>query len=528
MVIRILSSRVFLTTIAVVWALVLLTPGVADAAVEFEVERFVVKGENPVSARETEQILRPYLGTHSGIERLQAAAQGLENALRDQGFAFYRVNLPPQKLVDGGIALEIKSFKIVEIQVEGLDHFSEENVLNSMPELRIGTSPNIRRLSHALAEANRHPSKYLQVTFAVNRESGDLGARVSAIDQKPTTGFTWLDNTGTERTGNYRIGLGFQHANVFNRDHVMTVTGTASPEELDEVRQLGIQYRIPLYRFGGDVEIIAADSSVDSATFEGETFEVSGAGQVVGLRLRKGLPKIGELRQDIVLSWFDKRFQNETRFVGTTANDTTVNSQPLGLEYRAAYKKQRLSANWYIGHYANVGGGSAEENTSYDEVRLGANSNWSSTRLGGNLAYQMGDWSLRTKLTAQTSDDALIPGEQFTFGGMRSVRGFSESEFADDRGVQASIEIWGPKLSYGSQVLGFLDYGYGRRVTTQVDPAPASATLGSIGVGVRWAWRQKLKARLDFGYVVEAPAPFNDESTDEGDSLLHASFIYLF
>lgn len=523
------SFSFFQITALVICAGLMFWQSTAVAAIEFEVDRFMVEGENPLRGSQTAKILEPYLGEHTGLERLQEASTELEKMLRDRGYAFYRVILPPQKLQDRTIKLEVRSFKIVQLSVEGLDNFSEQNIRRSMPDLKIGTSPNIQRLSRALAEANRHPSKNLQVTFAVSRETGELEARIAADDQKPGTFFSWFDNTGTERTGRYRFGIGLQHTNLFDRDHTITVTATASPEDPEEVHQLGLQYRIPLYRLGSDIEFIAADSTVDSATFEGETFEVSGAGQVLGLRFRKGLPKFGTLRHDVVLSWFDKQFQNETRFVGTTFRDTTVASRPLGLEYRAALQGRRLSSNWYVGHYFNLdNSGSNNSDENYDSVRLGARSNWSSTRFGGALGYTLGEWILRGKLDAQTASEPLIPGEQFTYGGMRSVRGFAESEFAEDRGVQASLEIWTPRLKLGPQLLGFVDYGYGKRVRTDNDPLVQATEIGSVGLGVRWAWQQRIRARLDYGYVFEAPDPLNDESTERGDSKVHASVIYLF
>lgn len=507
-----------------------LHPGANDAeAFEVEIERFIVDGENPLKGFKTVRVLKPYLGKHTDLERLEEAPRALEQTLRDEGYTFYRVLLPAQNFEDKNFRLEVRSLKIVELSVEGIDHFTEQNIRRSMPGLRIGSSPNIQRLGRALAEANRHPSKNLKLTFAVLAEAGGLKARLSTVDQKPSTVFGWLDNSGTKRTGRYRVGLGFQHTNLFGRDHTVTVTGTAAPDQAADVHQIGLQYRVPIYRLGSDIELIAADSSVDSATFEGEAFDVSGAGEVLGVRLRKGLPRIGQYRHDLILSVFDKHFENETRFVGNSVLDSTVTSRPIGLEYRAALQGQRLNSNWYIGHYQNLsdwGDENVDEN--YNDVRLGARADWSSTRVGGAIGYRLGKWSLRGKLDGQTSSDLLIAGEQFTFGGMRSVRGFGESEFAEDRGLQATLEVWTPQWGQGLQLLGFVDYGYGRRVAEEGSSEKSSLEIGSLGIGMRWAWHQRLRARLDYGYVFEAPLPLNDDATEQGDSKVHASFIYLF
>ena len=48
-------------------------------------------------------------------------------------------------------------------------------------------------------------------------------------DQRPYRFSLSLDNTGTPQTGNYRVGAGFQYANLFNRDHVLNVQYVTSP-----------------------------------------------------------------------------------------------------------------------------------------------------------------------------------------------------------------------------------------------------------------------------------------------------------
>ena len=55
-------------------------PVAAPAAAEeasFNVTGFVVDGENPLPANLTQATLQPFIGQHSGIERLQQAALAL-------------------------------------------------------------------------------------------------------------------------------------------------------------------------------------------------------------------------------------------------------------------------------------------------------------------------------------------------------------------------------------------------------------------------------------------------------------------
>lgn len=76
-------------------------------SLSFQVERYVVIGAIPFSEQQVNDVLSPYLGEHSGLEGLQAAGDALESALRDQGYAFFQVSLPPQKLTGGVVSLEV-------------------------------------------------------------------------------------------------------------------------------------------------------------------------------------------------------------------------------------------------------------------------------------------------------------------------------------------------------------------------------------------------------------------------------------
>jgi len=480
-------------------ALFLQPQRVNAAGIEFVVNAFEVVGENPLGNVKTRDLLEPFTGAHTSLERLQGAAIAFEQALREQGYTFYRVTLPPQKLKAKTIRLELKSFKIGKISIEGNDYFSDDNISRSIPELRVDHSPNIKELSRSLAAANRHPAKKTDVTFAVNTDTGQLEAKVKVSDESPRGGFIWLDNTGSDRTGETRVGVGFQHSNMFDRDHTLTATATTSPEEVSSVRQLGLNYRIPIYATGGHLDLVAADSNVDSGTVA-DAFEVKGEGRVLGLRYMHPLPRKGAFRHHLEGSLFDKQFENNISFEGTPIG-SNVRSRPLGLQYNASWNKKNVSTSFYLGHYRNLSGGGDNNDEAYASVRSGADSDWSSTRYGASIGYTKNKWVVVGKLDGQSASEPLIPGEQFTAGGSRTVRGFEESELTDDKGYRTSVEVWAPPMKNGLRLLGFADFGAVRRVDA-LEGERVKDDISSIGLGMRWSWQNKLRAQLDRKSVV--------------------------
>ena len=59
---------------------------VAEEPAGFAVNTYEVSGENPLSAQATAAILEPYKGVKHGLSDLTAAAKGLEQSMRAQGF----------------------------------------------------------------------------------------------------------------------------------------------------------------------------------------------------------------------------------------------------------------------------------------------------------------------------------------------------------------------------------------------------------------------------------------------------------
>src|SRR6185295_3540545 len=99
-------------------------------------QRFIIEGENPLSAPETEAILKPYLGPHTSLTTLESAASALQDAIRAKGNSFHRVIVPEQRPVGGELTLRILPFVLDQVIVSGNQHFSTENIRRSMPGLK--------------------------------------------------------------------------------------------------------------------------------------------------------------------------------------------------------------------------------------------------------------------------------------------------------------------------------------------------------------------------------------------------------
>lgn len=500
-------------------------------AVRFVVKSFAVSGDNPLSDSKTQSILNQFTGEHSGIDGIQAAAEALETALRESGYAFYRVSLIPQELKGGIIRFEISEFDIAKIKIQGNKHYSDSNIINSTPTLKQGNTPNTHVLSRAINMANTQPSKNIKLQFSESETGGAINAKLIVVDSEPDFFFVGLNNTGSDETGDFRLTGGYQFNNLFDVDHSLSFSYTMSPDETDAVGQYGLTYSIPFYESGGRFNFLVSHSDVDSGIVE-QQFDISGKGTVISLRYNKLFLQQGSYKQELEFGLDRKRFEDDVVLFGAIQLGGDIVSRPVSITYKGSRLSTTNNLDFSVGFFSNISGGTNNEDVDYADSRVGdtsvATADWSLFRYNVNyLSFLSQDWLFRFGLIGQETSDLLISGEQFGVGGMNSIRGFDERDVLGDTGYQVNLELWFPSFSeYKIRPLVFYDFGH----TETLDALPTVSTgveaeqdPASYGGGLRYSWKEQLNATLDIGYVSKAAG-----TTKKGDTRGHLNVFYRF
>lgn len=503
-----------------------LTQGLTER-VEFAVERFAIRGDNPLSASESSSLLKPFLGSQQGIDDIENAADALEQAMLDQGYSFYQVSLPPQELNDDVIELLVTRFELGKVVVKGNKHYSDQNIKASLPILKVGKSPSTKKIARAIRVANQNASKRVRVSLSPGQNPKQVDAKLVVKDQNPLTISTWFNNTGTDASGDYRVGASIGHGNLFGLDHNASLTYITSPEGIDEVQQIAASYRIPLYSLGGSINFVAVNSDVDTGVVA-DVFDVAGRGEVYGVSYSQVLSSIGLYNHGWSAQVQDKLFDNDVQFEGRQLLED-VRSRPLSLSYQASWGNGKgFEWSGAMSFTSNIGGGSFNDSFSYEASRIGATEDWSKVDLSANYQYKADQWLYTAALKIALSSDRLITGEQFSVGGNTSVRGLDERDLRGDEGVQLNIQAWAPPIFKNVRPVAFVDLAH----ISNNDPIISefsSEDVMSIGALINWNPTNKISASASYGYLIDGvDSTEANTSSEDGDSKLHFNITYRF
>ena len=521
----------------------------------FEIRRFIFDGAANLPIKLLEDVTRPFTGKTRRFGDVQQALEALEQVYSEKGFNAVRVILPEQELERGEVRFQIVEARIERIVVEGNKFFDEANIRASVPSLVVGQSPNIRDIARNLRVANENSAKQINVLIRSGYGEATVEPVIRVVDEPYSRASVTVDNSGTQQTGMFRTGFGYQHSNMFNRDQQLTLQYVTSPNDAANTNSLsvlpskrvfilGSGYVIPLYAAGDALELLAGYSNVNSGS-AGSLFSVAGAGGIAGMRYTRNLDKIGDYEHRITASIDYRGYHNKgVRVIGGTdqiVRDIMVH--PVGLQYSGQWRRGDTETSVSFGGSQNWSGGNdgtdaafcAPQPSGAPPIRVSGSGECASPKYLvwrwaiNHIQALAGEWQTRIALNGQLTRDMLVPGEQFGLGGADSVRGFRLREIANDNGYRGSFEVYTPDFGTkmglaGSRARGliFADWGGVRRNRPAAGEVHAEH-VGAFGIGIRVSSGTKLTFRADYARVWDPGG-----SQGRGDGLVQASLSYIF
>ncbi|HZC80389.1 MAG TPA: POTRA domain-containing protein, partial [Nitrospiraceae bacterium] len=309
----------------------------------FAVKAYMAEGNTLISPEKLDQIFAPYRGTAQRIEDVEKARAALEKAYHDLGYPTIFVVTPEQSVEGGVVRFSVIESKLGEIKVTGNRYASAENILAKMPSLRSGALLHEPTFIKELESINTNPDLQVAPILKQGIAPGTADLELKVKDRLPLHGKLEANNRATPNTSPTRLNGSLQYTNLFDRDHILTLQTTQTPEDLGAIQVYGFSYVAPI-KWPDYLLSVYGAISKSKSVLDGSSLPISagdinvvGDSTVVGARYIFPVATGGQMYHQLSVGLDYKRIgRSEARFPGDLGNALVanrVNYAPVSVGY---------------------------------------------------------------------------------------------------------------------------------------------------------------------------------------------------
>jgi hemolysin activation/secretion protein len=475
------------------------------------VKKFEIIGSTVFTPEELAAVLQPYTLRRLSFTELLAAQEAIDRFYFQNGYITSGTILPPQKLENGIITIEVVEGSVEEIKITGLKRLNAGYVRD---RLKIATNAplNKNKLLNALQLLQLDPLiKNLAAELTAGTRKGSSILEIELQEADPFDVTLSFDNFRAVAVGTNRRSVRLTHRNLLGFGDRLSVgyLNTDGSNSLDN-----LNYTLPINPYNGtlDFRLSYTDSEIITSPFDSFNIE----SENINYEFTYRQPLIQKPTKDVAIGVTFAKSNSATTLRGQPAQlsrgaesdgitDTSVIRFFQEYTSRDADEVLAFLSQFSIG--INALGATINDNGQPDSKFLA----WRGQAQYLKLLNPTFTLLLRSDL--QIANDALLPTEQFSLGGSLNIRGYRQDALLADNGWFNSVEVRAeilriPEWETSLQLTPFVDFG---TVWNSDDLILEANTLVSTGIGLRLQVRDDLISRLDWGI------PLMDLET-EGDS----------
>lgn len=534
------KAKSVLTPVLIFCILLVFGPAVALASeqdLRFDIEGFIVEGntllpdrpldddpKSPLKGMPTVQTeLEGFIGPDKTVDDIEKARASLEKTYHKQGYPTVLVNIPEQTLEDGMVRLEVIESTIRRVRVTGNNYFTMENILADLPSLREGEVLNLPHLQEELMLANRNQDMRVEPLLTPGKQMGTVDVELKVKDSMPLHGSLELNNRNSTDTSDLRLNGVLRYENLWQKEHSTSLQYQTSPQDTDEVQVIAASYVLPT-PWHDDHRLAFFSVWSDSNTAFGEGFQMLGSGFVFGARYVLPLASFEEYTQNLSAGIDYKDF-NETSSFFNEDLKTPITYLPFNVSYNSLLPGDENATRFSAG--VNMAfRGLVSDQREFEVKRFRARANYIYFTTGVEHDHKLPlDTSLFVKVDGQLADQPLISNEQYSTGGMESVRGYKESSSAGDNAIHSTVELRGPDVGTLVPWLASIPFEaspfafYDIACLSVLDPLSgqdASINIQGAGFGLRGSVTNFLDYETDVAWALR-----DREQVDAGDMMVY-------
>lgn len=522
--------------------------GPDQAGLKIMVKRFEILGNKAISNEDLAKITAPYEGRQLTSSEIQEVRRNITLYYINEGYINSGAILPDQKITDGVVKLLVVEGELTTIEVSGNTDLNSDYVSG---RLRLGGGPplNIKDMQDQLRFLQQNPLiKKVNAQLTPGNKPGESILKVLVEENDPSTIALFVNNYRSPSVGGISYGIEALHRNLTGNGDTISFRATQADGPNDPgLTDVALSYAYPLNAQDTTFRIHAegSETTVVEKPFAG--LDIESRSDTIGVELTH--PVYRTLDTEVVLGiGFDKRKSRSFLLgepfpfsAGTEDGVSRISVMRLIQNLNIRQQNQAFSLRSVFSF-----GLKALDSTIHDspaEVALYCgpgipadecpDSRFTTWLIQSQYARRItiGErpMSMVLRADAQLTDAPLLPAEQFSVGGARSVRGYRENQLVRDNGFVASAELRIPVFreldgSSKYQLVPFYDFG---RAWNENRSTPDPSYIASAGVGMLWNPDAHLAAEL---YLAKAFRKIVGESDEHDlqDSGIHFQVTYRF
>ena len=471
------------------------------------VKKFEIVGSTVFTAEELAKVLEPYSMRRLSFTELLAAQEAINRLYVENGYITSGTFIPPQKLEDGKVVIEVIEGAVEEIKITGLDRLNPNYV---RARLKIATNAplNQSKLLNALQLLQLDP---LIENLAAELTAGTRpGSSIIELELKEADPFDLtlsFDNYRAPSVGTNRRQIRLTHRNLLGFGDRFSI-GYLNTDGSDSLNDLN--YTIPVNARNGtfNIRYSYTDSEIIEEPFN--RFDIASENNNYEFTFRQ--PLLQKPTEDVAIGLTFSRNDSELTLGGRPEalsrgaeadGETHISALRFFQEYTTRNANQVFALRSQFSLGIDVFDATINDDDRPDSKFFA----WRGQ--AQYLRLLSPDITLLLRSDLQFSDRALVPVEQFSLGGALSVRGYRQDALLGDNGWFNSAEIRAtivriPEWETSLQLTPFLDFGKVWNTDKFDDTTNASLdfdtnTLLSVGIGLRLQVSDEFAARLDWG-----------------------------
>ncbi|BAQ65242.1 ShlB/FhaC/HecB family hemolysin secretion/activation protein [Geminocystis sp. NIES-3709] len=466
------------------------------------VKEFKVIGNTVFSEEKLREILDPYINTSIEFRQLVEAQEKITQLYIDNGYITSGAFIPQQTISQENtiVTIQVIEGKVESIEINGLRRLQKDYVRS---RLMIGTqSPlNKQNLLQSLQLLQINPLlSQISAELIEGTTVGNNILRVNVMEANAFFAKTSYDNYRNPSVGTNRILGEITHNNLIGWGDRFNVTysHTDGSDSLDD-----LSYTLPVNAYNGKVSF-AFRSSESKVIYPEifEPFDLESNYEKYELTYRQPLYETAnqEFALGITTDWQNiNNYLLGESFPLSRGADSDGKTRIFAIRFFQEYNRRSLTDVFLIRSQFNLGISAFGSTNNNDKIPDGNFFAWRGQSQYLKLLTPDIMWLVRGDL--QLANKSLLPVEQFSLGGVYTVRGYSQDALLADNGFFASSELRGnilqiPHWKTTLQISPFFDFG---TVWNNDDISLQKNSLASVGLGLKLLVSDVFSARIDYG-----------------------------